>query len=80
MEKENLELLVKALEGCFISPNESDRNGENANIVDSLGSIARAISEVSRSLDRLGVGNASTNMGAIELLAKEVKGLGENLK
>ena len=37
------------------------------------GAVQKAGEAVARALDRLGTGNASTDMGAIELLAKEVK-------
>lgn len=53
----------------FTSPNETDRNGENANIVDALFAIARALTWGAQTL---GVNGASTPMGAIEVLSKEI--------
>lgn len=38
-----MEKLTQALAGCFISPNVSDSNGEDANIVDVLNNIAKGI-------------------------------------
>jgi hypothetical protein len=38
---------------CFISPNESDRNMEAANVVDGLFAIARSISRVAEAIERL---------------------------
>ena len=63
------------LTGYFTSPNESDSNGENANLVDGLFAISRSLREVAKSIDRLGTNDATTKMGAIELLAMEVKNL-----
>ncbi len=63
----------EALLGCFISPNELDRNREPANIVDGLFAIARAISDLTVATHRLGVNDASTPMGAIESLGQVLK-------
>lgn len=60
------ERIASALENCLISPNVSDSNFKAANVVDALASSAAA-------LRRLGLNNAQTGMGAIELLAKEVR-------
>lgn len=38
-----MEKLIQAISGCFISPNVSDSNGEDANIVDVLNNIAKGI-------------------------------------
>ena len=38
---------------CFISPNESDRNMEAANVVDGLFAIARSITRVAEAIERL---------------------------
>ncbi len=67
--------LIEMLERAFVSPNKSDRNGEEANMVDGLFAISRSLKEVAKSIDRLGLNDANTQMGAIELLAKEVKDL-----
>jgi hypothetical protein len=39
----NKDPIAEALHATLISPNESDRNGEAANVVDALAAIARAI-------------------------------------
>lgn len=44
---------ASAIESCFISPNECDSNLESANVVDGLFAIARAISDLSKSIDKL---------------------------
>jgi hypothetical protein len=41
--------------------------------------ISEALERLSASLDRLGIGNACTNMGAIELLALELKNGSERI-
>ena len=62
-----------ALQECLISPNVSDRNGEAANMVDVLDVGASALHRLATALERLGLNNATTDMGGIELLAKEVR-------
>jgi hypothetical protein len=42
--------LAPVLEACFISPNESDRNDEPANVVDGLFAIARSITVLATEL------------------------------
>lgn len=49
-----------------------DENGHQA--------IAGAIRELARAIDRLGTNDASTPMGAIELLASEVKRIADNME
>jgi hypothetical protein len=61
--------LAKALTACLQSPNESDRNGEDANVVDGLFAIARSLDKVASALRMLGTNDAATSMGAIEVLA-----------
>jgi hypothetical protein len=39
------------LREVFISPNESDRNGEPANVVDGLYAIARAIARLAQAIE-----------------------------
>lgn len=62
---------------CLISPNESDRNMEPANVVDGLFAIARGLQAVAKAIHALGTNNAAYpeggQPGAIELLAKEVR-------
>lgn len=65
--------IAKALHATLITPNEPDRNLEPANMVDGLFAISRAIEKLSRAVDRLGTNDAATQMGAIELLAKETR-------
>jgi len=62
--------LAAAIRDTLSSPNVADRNGENANMVDVLDDIARAIRFGAK---HLGTKDAASPMGAIEFLAKEVK-------
>lgn len=55
--------ITKAVYNTLISTNVLDSNGENANIVDAVNSLAEAIRV---GLQQLGNGGASTPMGAIE--------------
>jgi hypothetical protein len=41
---------AEAIGAAFISPNESDSNGEPANMVDGLFAIARALRDVARAI------------------------------
>jgi hypothetical protein len=63
MAKERTESLTEALQSVLTSPNVSDSNGEPANLVDALDSLAGA---VRYGLKHLGNADASTPMGAIE--------------
>jgi len=67
------DIIAGALWGTFQSPNERDRNLEAANVVDGLFAIARALERLADAVHRLGTNDASTNMGAIEVLSLEVK-------
>lgn len=60
------DLVAKALHNTLISPNENDRNGEEANVVDGLFAIARALNGVASELRALGNGDAASSMGALE--------------
>jgi hypothetical protein len=60
------------LRSCLISENESDSNLEPANVVDGLFAIARALNRIADKIDALGVNGANTQMGAIELVGKEM--------
>lgn len=66
-------LLAEAVLGALVSPNEADRNGENANVVDGLFAIARAVHHLARAVEHLGVNDADASVGAVELLSKEIK-------
>lgn len=55
-----------ALSDCLMSPNESDRNLEPANVVDGLFAIARAVDRLANAIHKLGTADAATPMGAIE--------------
>lgn len=59
---------AQAIQRTFESPNEMDRNGEEANVVDGLFAIARALDGVRSALHYLGNGNSGTELGAIEAL------------
>ena len=65
--------LADAIELTLISPNETDVNLEPANVVDGLFFIGRAIQKVAHALSDLGTAGAATPMGAIEVLAMELK-------
>ena len=64
--------LAAAIRNALVSSKPSDRYsaGSPANLVDVLDAMVTAIRY---SAEHLGTGNAATQMGAIELLAKEVK-------
>jgi hypothetical protein len=47
--------IAAALREVLVSPNESDRNLEAANIVDGLFAIARALERVAQSIDDCGL-------------------------
>ena len=50
METEK-EKIANALRAVLISPNELDSNWENANVVDGLFAIARALRRIAQSLE-----------------------------
>jgi hypothetical protein len=50
-----------------------DTNMEAANVVDGLFAIARGLQAVAGAINKLGINDAATPMGAIETLAKEVR-------
>jgi hypothetical protein len=47
-------VIAKALEGLFSSPNESDSNGEEANVVDGLFAIARGLHDIADAIRESG--------------------------
>ncbi len=65
--------VADALRETLISPNVSDRNMEDANVVDTLDNCASGLQRIGRALERLGLDEASTPLGAIEVLSKEIK-------
>ncbi len=60
MRTTTTDLIADAVLATLISPNESDRNGESANVVDGLFAIARGLHAIARSLDRLGPNESSS--------------------
>jgi len=64
------EEIVKAIELIGVSVNDKD---EPSNVVDGLFAIAGGLAAVARALERLGTHHALTDMGANEVLAKEIK-------
>jgi len=54
-------------------PFYSEVDGETVNVVDGLFAIAEALQTVARGLHRLGLAEASTPMGALEVLSLEVR-------
>lgn len=65
--------IADALWGALTSPNECDSNLESANIVDGLFAIARALQGVASALHKLGLADAATPRGAMEVLSGEIK-------
>lgn len=55
--------VAKAIEATLVSPNESDANGEAANVVDGLFAIARAIHDLADAM-RASEGTARTTVGS----------------
>ena len=47
----------------FVSPNESDRNGEPANVVDGLFAISRALKDVAKAIDQMNIASAVLEAG-----------------
>lgn len=45
--------LCEAIRNSFQSPNEMDRNGETANVVDGLFFIGRGLMEITQALERI---------------------------
>jgi len=58
------------LERCFLTLNPM---GDEKNIVDGLLYIGNQLGRVATALEKLGLNDAHTQMGAIETLAKEIK-------
>ena len=71
--------IADALTNTLSTPNEMDSNFETANVTDALFAIARAIERNAKALERLGTNGATTEMGAIELLASEVKRIADDV-
>ena len=68
-----MEDLEKALRSVFESPNVSDANGENANVVDALSSIAAAIDRHTDAVKNL----AETHEHATIVAAKIIAGVSD---
>ena len=54
MTDKQVQQIVEGLQSVFISPNESDANWEDANMVDAVCKLARAVGRVADAIDRLG--------------------------
>ena len=48
-----VEVTASALHATLTSPNEADRNGESANVVDGLFAIARSINRLAEAVESL---------------------------
>lgn len=72
--KKDIEKLNATLERCFIAHNFM---GDEVNITDILMDILSYLGKINRNIERLGLGDAVSEFGAIELLAKEVKKIGD---
>ena len=59
-----------ALRDCFIALND---NLEEANVVDGLLAIAGAMNRVGAAIEHLGLANAGTPMGAMEVMSMEIR-------
>jgi hypothetical protein len=69
-------MTAEAIERCLSSPNVSDSNGENANVVDVIDHLARRVGAVARAItptDSL-AGEDATG-GRVESLTEAVMGL-----
>lgn len=68
----------ESIEYCFGSGSDEDKN-----IVDAVLEVAKAMNRIADALHRLGLADAATPMGAIELLSNEVRtgfsGLNDNI-
>ena len=53
MSEKPEEQISKALFACLFSPNEMDSNFENANIVDALFAIARALDRCAKAIENM---------------------------
>jgi hypothetical protein len=51
----NTDRMAEAIRAALISPNESDSNGEAANVVDGLFAIARALDRVANAINDAGL-------------------------
>ena len=69
MAAKNAEPIAEALRDTLISPNESDRNLEPANVTDGLFAIARAITFMAKELGK----ESAAGPGALEHLANKVE-------
>lgn len=85
-EREDIiEAFQSAMKGSFVSNksetiNQMDDSPEDVNITDGLFAIARSLDKIGRGIERLGLADAFTSKGAIEVLAEEVKGVKEALE
>lgn len=68
--------IADAIADTLVSTNESDRNGECANIVDAVFALSRSIQ---CGLKWLGTGDAGTTMGALEAHAVLLKETGDRM-
>lgn len=48
-------------------------------LIEAMESIAAGLNNIAEALHRLGINHASSPLGAMELLAMEVRGLGERM-
>lgn len=65
--------LAGALEETFVSRDPLKAVHSMANAVDGLFYIGQGLFAVAKALERLGTGNASTEQGAIEVLAETLR-------
>tara|TARA_Y100000310_G_C20203616_1_gene588057 strand:+ start:62 stop:310 length:249 start_codon:yes stop_codon:yes gene_type:complete len=60
--------IADALLAALISPNETDRNLEDANVVDGLFAISRGLNRIASAIDRLGFGDELQNIDGTRVI------------
>ncbi len=64
--------LANVIDAALNTRNDCPNSHKADNVVDGLFAIAEGLQAVARSLHKLGVSDACTGMGALEVLSKEV--------
>jgi hypothetical protein len=67
------ETINQCFDASFVSQIEQDRDLYPANVVDGLFAIARAIESLAQATHALGTNHSVPPLGAVELLAREVR-------
>ena len=77
MTIEPFDTVEEALTHATISVKADDGGLGERNLTDGLYTIARGLGDVAYAIERLGLNDAHTNLGAIELLAREIRAFRE---